>query len=157
VFVKTEAFPQPPLFLNDLAFDADGTLYASDTGDMEKGGKGVIFRVTPDGAVTTLISEAKDAAIRSPNGLLSESPDRLLVVDFSTGELLRLDVRKLTVEKLADGFGGGDGLARDADGMLYVSDWKNGKAWKLDLSKPGAKPQQYSRSFQAAADIALTG
>ena len=94
--------------------------------------------MTPDGAVTTLISEAKDPAIRSPNGLLFESADKLLVVDFATGELLRLDIQKLTIDKLADGFGGGDGLARDADGMLYISDWKNGKAWKLDLRKSGA-------------------
>jgi len=156
VFVKTEAFPQRPLFLNDLAFDGGGNLYASDTGDIEKGGKGAIFRVTPDGAVTMLISEAKNPAIKSPNGLLSESADKLLVVDFSTGDLLRLDVQKLTTDKLADGFGGGDGLARDAEGMLYISDWKNGKVWKLDLRTPAARPQQYARSFKAAADIALS-
>lgn len=157
VFVKADAFPQPPLFLNDLAFDAAGNLYASDTGDLEKGGKGAIFKVATDGSVTTVITEAKDPAIKSPNGLLSESADKLLVVDFATGELLRLDVRKLTVIKLADGFGGGDGLARDADGMLYISDWKNGKAWKLELGAPGGKPVQYTTGFQAAADIALSG
>ena len=112
--------------------------------------------MTPDGSVTTLISEAKDPAIRSPNGLLFESADKLLVVDFASGELLRVDVRTLTIDKLADGFGGGDGLARDADGILYISDWKNGRAWKLDLRKPGAKPEQYSRNFQAAADIGLS-
>ena len=156
VFVKTEAFPQAPLFLNDLAFDADGILYASDSGDTEKGGKGAIFRIAPDGAVTSLITEAKDRAIKSPNGLFSESADKLLVVDFSSGELLRMDVRKLTVDKLADGFGGGDGLVRDADGVVYVSDWKNGKVWKLDLRTPGARPQQYPQSFKAAADIALS-
>ena len=62
----------------------------------------------------------------------------------------------LKAERLAGGFGGGDGLARDADGMLYITDWKGGRAWKLDLNKPGAKPQQYDRQFQAAADITLS-
>lgn len=156
VFVKADAFPQPPLFLNDLAFDASGNLFASDSGDIEKGGKGAIFRITPEGTVTLLVSESSRPAIKSPNGLLSESADKLLVVDFATGELLRLDVKKLTVDKIADGFGGGDGLARDSNGMLYISDWKNGKAWKMDLRTPGAKPEQYGQTFQSAADIALS-
>jgi len=155
VFVKPDAFPQPPLLLNDLTFDASGNLYVSDTGDIEKGGKGAIFKVTRDGKVSLVISEAQNPSIKSPNGLLSESPSRLLVVDFASGELLRLDVEKSTVEKLADGFGGGDGLVLDA-GMLYVSDWKGGKVWKLDLEKKGAKPELYGQTFAAAADIGLS-
>ena len=61
-----------------------------------------------------------------------------------------------TVEKLADGLGGGDGLVRDAAGMLYISDWKNGKLWKLNLKKKGAKPEPYAQTFQASADIGLS-
>jgi sugar lactone lactonase YvrE len=154
--VKPDAFPQPPMFLNDLAFDGSGNLYVSDTGDIEKGGKGAIFRITPAGKVTMVISEAKNPAIKSPNGLLFESSGKLLVVDFATGELLRLDVAKGDVQKLADGFGGGDGLARDAAKMLYVSDWKNGRVWKLNLGQQGAKPEPYDQSFKASADIALS-
>jgi sugar lactone lactonase YvrE len=156
VFVKPDAFPQPPMYLNDLAFDGSGNLYVSDTGDIEKGGKGAIFRITPAGKVTMVISEAKNPAIKSPNGLLFESSGKLLVVDFATGELLRLDVAKGDVQKLADGFGGGDGLARDAAKMLYVSDWKNGRVWKLNLGQQGAKPEPYDQSFKASADIALS-
>ena len=44
VFVKASDFPQPPLFLNDLAFDSRGNLYVSDTGDIENGGKGASSR-----------------------------------------------------------------------------------------------------------------
>ena len=157
VFVKAEDFPQPPLFLNDLALDRSGNLYVSDTGDIEKSGKGAIFRVTPAGKVSLVASEAREPAIKSPNGLLVESSGSLLVVDFASGELLRLDAAKGTVEKLAEGFGGGDGLARDAAGMLYVSDWKNGRVWKLNLNKKGSKPEPYAQTFQAAADITLSG
>jgi len=156
VFVKADAFPQAPMFLNDLAFDGRGNLYVSDTGDIEKGGKGAIFKVTPAGKVSLVISEAQNPSIKSPNGLLFESSGKLLVVDFASGELLRLDVGKGTVEKLADGFGGGDGLVRDAAGMLYISDWKNGKLWKLNLKKKGAKPEPYAQAFQASADIGLS-
>jgi sugar lactone lactonase YvrE len=156
VFVKAQDFPQPPLFLNDLAIDSGGNLYVSDSGDIEKGGKGAIFKITPAGKATLVVSEAQNPAIKSPNGLVVESTGHLLVVDFASGELLRLDMGKGEVEKLADGFGGGDGLARDAAGVLYVSDWKNGRVWKLDPKQKGAKPQQYAQAFQAAADIALS-
>jgi gluconolactonase len=156
VFVKAEDFPQTPMFLNDLVLDGGGNLYVSDSGDLEKGGKGAIFKVTPAGKASLVISEASNASIKSPNGLLFESPGKLLVVDFASGELLRLDVAKGTVAKVADGFGGGDGLARDAAGVLYISDWKNGKLWKLDLKKAGAKPEPYAQSFKASADITLS-
>jgi len=156
VFVRAEAFPQPPLFLNDLVFDGTGNLYVSDTGDIEKGGKGAIFRVTPAGKVSLVVSQAQNPSIKSPNGLLFENSGTLLVVDFASGELLRVSVAKGTVEKVADGFGGGDGLARDATGMLYISDWKNGKVWKLNLKKKDAKPELYPRTFQASADIGLS-
>jgi len=156
VFVRAEAFPQPPLFLNDLVFDGSGNLYVSDTGDIEKGGKGAIFRVTPAGKVSLVVSQAQNPSIKSPNGLLFENSGTLLVVDFASGELLRVSVAKGTVEKVADGFGGGDGLARDATGMLYISDWKNGKVWKLNLKKKDAKPELYPQTFQASADIGLS-
>lgn len=156
VFVKASDFPQPPLFLNDLAFDSRGNLYVSDTGDIENGGKGAIFKITPHGKVSLVISEVQNPSIKSPNGLLFEPTGKLLEVDFASGELLRLDVSKHTVEKIADGFGGGDGLARDAAGILYLSDWKGGRVWKLDLRRSGAKPEQYAQTFQSAADIGLS-
>jgi len=156
VFVKAADFPQMPLFLNDLVLDGSGNLYASHTGDIDKGGKGAIYKITAAGKASLLISEAQNASIKSPNGLLFESPGSLLVIDFASGELLRLNVAKGTVAKVADGFGGGDGLARDAAGMLYMSDWKNGKVWKLDLKKRGAKAEPYAQAFKASADITMS-
>ena len=103
-----------------------------------------------------LVTQADNPAIASPNGLLFEPGGALLVVDFSTGELLRLDVKTRRSEKIAEGFGGGDGLARDADGILYVSDWKGGRTWKLDPRRPDAKPQPYAVTYRAAADLALS-
>lgn len=155
VLAAASAFPQPTRFLNDLAFGADGELYVSDSGDLQNGGLGAIFRVAANGAVSLVVNEAANPAVKSPNGLLADGPGRLLVVDFASGELLRLTLASGATEKLADGFGGGDGLARDAAGMLYISDWKGGKVWKLALGQPGAKPVLYPLAFQAAADLTL--
>lgn len=156
VLAQASDFPQPPLFLNDLVVDGQGTVYVSDSGDVRNPGKGAIFEITPQGKVSLVISEAQNPAIRSPNGVLLDGKGRLLVGDFATGELLRVDLKSKAVEKLADGFGATDGLAMDRDGWLYLSDWKGGRVWKLALDKPGARPQQYAQSFQSAADISLT-
>jgi sugar lactone lactonase YvrE len=156
VFVKASDFPQPPMFLNDLAFDRRGDLYVSDSGDLQNAGKGAIFKITRQGKVSLVIAEAQNPSIKSPNGLLFEATGKLLVLDFASGELLRLDLSKQTVEKIGEGFGGGDGLAGDAAGILYLSDWKGGRVWKLDLKRSGAKPEQYAQTFQSAADIGLS-
>ncbi|HVK53811.1 MAG TPA: SMP-30/gluconolactonase/LRE family protein [Burkholderiales bacterium] len=156
-FVNAADFPQPPLFLNDLTMDSRGNLYVSDSGDiLGAGNKGAIFKITHSGKVSLVINEAKEPRIKSPNGLLFERPGKLLVVDFTTGELNRLDVAKLKLDKIADGFGGGDGLARSPSGMLYVSDWKGGRVWKLDLKRSNSKPQAYAQAFQSAGDISLS-
>jgi sugar lactone lactonase YvrE len=134
VWIKESDFPRKPLFLNDVAIDRQGNLYVSDSGEIMQGkGKGVIYRVSQDGEVARIIGEEDDPAIKNPNGLLADGDEHLL----------------------ADGFGGGDGIARDRAGMLYLSDWKGGKLWKYDYAQKGAKPQPYPTSFQAAADIAL--
>lgn len=155
VLADAAAFPRPPLFLNDVCIDAGGTLYVSDTGDMQAGGKGAIYAIAPDGKVTLVISESEAPQIKSPNGLLIEQPGTLLVADFATGELLRLTLASKKVEKLADGLGGADGLAMDAQGRLFISDWKGGRVFKFDLRKAGAKPELLPQNFQAAADIAM--
>ncbi len=156
VLAAPDAFPAPPLFLNDVAIDRDGTVYVSDSGEVGKAGKGAVYRISPQGGVSLIVSEAQNAAIRSPNGLLLDGRGGLLVADFSTGELLRVDLASQAVERLGDGFGAGDGLALDAEGRLYISDWKGGRVWQWELGKIGAGPQRYDRTFGAAADITLT-
>lgn len=159
VLAAAEKFPIPPLFLNDLAVDEYGTLYVSDSGDL-KGEGGAIFRITQNGQVS-LIADAKKAPIlKTPNGLLHDSLNHLLVVDFTSGELHRLTLpdaksktSEIKTEKLADGFGGGDGLIWDRYGRLYVSDWKNGKVFVIP--RPGAKPILIAEGFKAAADMCL--
>jgi len=156
VFASPIDFPEPPHSLNDIAVDSRGNLYIADSGDVSSSGKGAIFKITPHGNISLVINEAKNPLIKNPSGLLFERPGKLLIIDFTSGELYRLDVVRLTLDKIADGLIGGDGLARDSFGILYISDSKSGRVWKLDLKKKNAKPEQYAQIFQAAADIALS-
>lgn len=152
VLADEKAFPTPPMFLNDIAADETGMLYVSDSGDL-KGAGGAIFRMDPKGKVTLVADAKKAPVLKTPNGLLHDSLMHLLVLDFATGDLYRLTIADGKTEKLADGFGGADGLAFDPHGRLYVSDWKNGKVFVIP--RPGAKPVLMAEGFKSAADICV--
>ena len=150
VLAAADAFPAVPQFLNDVEADSQGNIYVSDSGDL-KGAGGAIYRVNKNGKVTRVIGD--NAQLPGPNGLLLDGRTAMLVVDFVTGTLYRMQLRNGELEKVAEGFGGGDGLVRGPGGVLYVSDWKNGKVFSV--SKQG-EVKLFKEDFQAAADIGLS-
>lgn len=154
VFVPASAFPKTPQFLNDLEADPQGNLYVSDSGNMDTGKGGVIYKINASGEVTKLIDGEDNALVLAPNGLLVDDTGKfLLYVDFTSGVLYNLNTETGEVSDIDEGFGGGDGLVHHSSGTMYVSDWKNGKVFAVsvtgDITTIG--PQ-----YQAAADIALT-
>jgi glucose/arabinose dehydrogenase len=150
VVADQKAFPVPPVFLNDLAVDEQGTLYVSDSGDL-KGQGGAIFRIDLKGKVTLVADAKKNPALKIPNGLLNDGMNHLLFVDSLTGELHRMKIADGASEKLAGGFGFADGIVFDAYGRLFVSDYKGGKVWVIP--RPGAVPVLLAEGFKSAADI----
>ena len=151
VYVAADAFPVPPKFLNDLESDRQGNLYVSDSGDLKKGG--AIYRISKVGKVTLITDSKKDERVLAPNGLLMDRRGKLLQVDFSSGILYRLTIASGKMVQVAEGFGGGDGIVRARNGLLYVSDWNTGKVFSV--SKDG-KVELIKEGFKAAADIALS-
>jgi sugar lactone lactonase YvrE len=151
VFAAAEAFPVPPQFLNDLEADGLGNLYVSDSGDL-KGKGGAIYRINKNGKVTRVLGD-HDPRVQGPNGLLMGGKGTLLEVDFVSGILYRIKPRTGEMEKIAEGFGGGDGIVRGHGGVLYVSDWKNGKVFSV--GKQG-EVKLLHEDFVAAADIGLS-
>lgn len=151
VLAAADAFPVTPQFLNDLEADSQGNIYVTDSGDL-KGAGGAIYRINKNGKVTRVVGEHM-AEVQGPNGLLMDGRNALLEVDFVSGILYRIKLRSGELEKVAEGFGGGDGIVRGAGGVLYVSDWKNGKIYSV--SKSG-EVKLLQEGFQAAADIGLS-
>lgn len=155
VFLAATDFPKVPQFLNDLSADANGNLYISDSGDILGTGKGgAIYKVTPQRKLSLLLDGNIDARILAPNGLLADAKgEHLLLVDFTSGVLYNYNQVTKKLEELANGFGGGDGIVKQANGNIYVSDWKNGKVFRVD---PQHKVSLFKEGYQSAADIALT-
>jgi len=150
VLAAADAFPVVPQFLNDVEADNQGNIYVSDSGDL-KGTGGAVYRVNKNGKVTRVLGD--NPQVQGPNGLLMDGRTALLEVDFVSGTLYRVQLRNGEMEKVAEGFGGGDGIVRGPRGMLYVSDWKNGKVYSV--SKQG-EVKLLKEGFQAAADIGLS-
>ena len=153
VFAATTAFPVTPLFLNDLEADLAGNLYVSDSGDL-KGKGGAVYQINAQGQVRLLINGQQDNRILAPNGLLmDDTGDVLMVVDFASGILYSYNLATKQLLDIADGFGGGDGVVHHANGSMFVSDWKNGKVFRLDMN---GEVTPLAATYQSAADIALT-
>lgn len=153
VFVAPDAFPVQPQFLNDLVLGADGALYVSDSGDL-KGKGGAVYRIALDSKKVKTIVNSDDPRVLAPNGLLADGKDHLLMVDFFSGILYRITLATGKLEPRAEGFGGGDGIVRDKQGKLWVSDWKNGRVFSI---KPDGSLELAKTLFQSAADIGLSG
>ncbi len=153
VFAAASAFPVAPVFFNDLEADLAGNLYVSDSGDL-KGQGGAVYQINALGQVRLLINGQQDKRILAPNGLLmDDTGDVLLIVDFASGILYSYNMISKQLVDVAQGFGGGDGLVHHANGAMYVSDWKNGKVFRLDMA---GEVTVIGPAYKSAADIALT-
>ena len=155
VVLAASDFPKTPQFLNDLSADANGNLYISDSGDILGSGKGgAIYQLTPQRQLNLLLDGTIDARILAPNGLLADAKgEHLLLVDFTSGVLYHYDLTLKTLSEIASGFGGGDGIVRQANGHIYVSDWKSGKVYKVNAQHAVSLLKE---GYQSAADIALS-
>lgn len=150
-FAEAEAFPRAPRFLNDICADDRGTLYVSDSGNLE-GSDGAVFRITVEGKVSLVTDTAKAKALKTPNGLFADGAEHLLMLDFVSGELQRIKLSDGSMVRLAAGYPGGDGLARDEQGKFYISQWTTGEVFVL--GRQSRSPTLLGK-FESAADLCL--
>ena len=131
VFVDSTAFPSVPKFLNDLAFDNKGNLFVSESGAFESI-DGAIYKITPDGNVSTFVDYKTSPEIFSPNGLSFDKNNNLFIIDYATGKLLKIFDNGKELEVIDQSGKHGDGIAFDSQGFLYYSDWDGGKIFRVD-------------------------
>ena len=150
VYTPQMAFPSTPVFLNDLETDKLGNLYVSDSGTLKDGGQ--IFKIAKGGGTISVVVDSKNPDILAPNGLFYEGRNNLLEVDFASGILYRVNLSTGATIKVAEGFGGGDGLVKTKSGKIFISDWKNGKVYQV----LAGQARLIKEGYKASADIALT-
>lgn len=150
VYAAATTFPKLPVFLNDIEADKLGNLYVSDSNDLKSGGS--IYKIAKGGAPITVIADSTNPDILAPNGLLFEGRNNILSIDFESGILYRVNLSTGATIKLAEGFGGGDGLVKTKAGKIIISSWKTGT---INEAVAG-KARVIKEGYKSAADIALS-
>jgi sugar lactone lactonase YvrE len=168
VLAQGDAFPIPAIYLNDASAAPDGkSVYVTDMGARDKmnGPDGLwpldspeakaipavgrVYQIALDGTVTLAVDASPK--MLNPNGVCAEADGNLLVTGFFLGNVLRAEGGTLNL--LASGFRGGDGIERGKDGSIYLSSWTQGKVWRLDAD--GKNPRLMIEGLKAAADFHL--
>jgi len=164
-----EAFPQPPLFLNDVVVEPGGrSLLVTDMGDLPAmlapGGAfwpldsqqardlkplGRIYRLTLDGRVSLVIDHS--AEMPNPNGVDVLPDGTILIGEFFRGTLL--EWRAGTWRQISADHRGADGIVHDtATQNLYVTEVRSGRVWHV-VAATGER--KLLATLQSAADLHL--
>ena len=131
---------------NGLIIGPDGTPYFSDFGG------GHVYRVDGRNQVTRITT----SPVPSANGLLFDDDGTLLVLAYREGRVYRLTLNAQGIEQgrvRAHAVNGAalDGIAKDADGRIYLSDNGNGRLLRFDADFGNA--ETLLRNVGAAANI----
>lgn len=130
---------------NGLTMGPDGALYYSDFS------AGRVYRLMPGSTPT----EVTASPIASANGVMFMDDGTLLVASYATGDLHRLTLSggaEASRVTFASGLGSADGLARDADGNVYVgSQSSGGRLIRLDPT--GGSPMTLQMGVSGIANV----
>ena len=131
---------------NDLEVAADGTIYATQTGDMNAA-NWKVYKITPQGEPSVLIT---GAPLNLPNGIAFDPKGNLVVVNIGSNDVLTFSPagQLLTTEQSTDA--GNDGIVVLADGTKYVSSVRQGTVARI---RPGQKAEVIATGIPSAASM----
>ena len=124
---RPKAFGRPAVILNDLAADEAGNLYVSDIGRHERRTTGPCIAFPPMAQVTCVADTTQPAANAMSQRRCWPTDGQLWIADFMSGEIGCLSLADGNWSTVAEGLPGADGLVRDLDGNLYISQWSKGR------------------------------
>lgn len=132
---------------NDIEVAADGTIYATQTGDTNSD-SWKLYRISPQGVATAIV---QGPPLDRPNGVAFDPKGNIVVVNLGTDDVLTFapDGKLLLTEKAVDP--GNDGLAILADGTKYVSSVRHGTISRI---RPGRPAELVASGIPNAASMA---
>ena len=131
---------------NDLEVAADGTIYATQTGD-QNSETWKVFKVTPKGEASVLVS---GAPLRQPNGVGLDAKGNVVVVNIGSNDVHTFSPagQLIATEQAVDP--GNDGLVVLPDGTKYVSSVRQGTVSRI---RPGQKAEIVASGIPSAASM----
>jgi hypothetical protein len=146
--------------LDDVAVAPDGSVYVSDLGaeidvaGSELGTRDAVYRVSPQGVLSTL---SRRAELRGPSGLFADASGLWLVnVGGELVHLLEGSGAALAApdgngsERYPLGLGPLRGLTRVPDGTFLVSGWRGDEVWR---GAPGGAFESVIDGLEAPGDL----
>jgi DNA-binding beta-propeller fold protein YncE len=128
--------------LNGIAATADGTIYASNTGDPQR-----IYKVLPDGTDSVLVA---GEPLNLPNGVALDPEGNIVVVNIGNNSVLTFDPtgRLIRTEHAAEA--GNDGIVILPNGTKYVSSVRFGSVSRI---RPGGEAEVIATGIPSAASM----
>lgn len=137
-------------WLNDLEVAEDGTIYATQTGDLGSDPDPSTFRVwkiAPDGTATVLV---QGAPLHQPNGIGFDPEGNIVVVNYGDAAVLTFSPAGELILTESAAQAGGDGLVIMPDGTKYVSSVAQGGISRM---RPGEPAELIARGIPSAASM----
>ena len=128
--------------LNGIAVADDGTVYASNTRNLEQ-----IWKVSADGEVSLF---AEDTPLAAPNGVAIDQDGNIVVVNVGDNAIITYnqDGAVTRIEHSVEG--GNDGIVITADGTKYVSSVRYGSVSRI---RPGQEAEVIASGIPSAASM----
>ncbi|MBT8401738.1 MAG: SMP-30/gluconolactonase/LRE family protein [Rhodothermia bacterium] len=137
-------------WINDVAVDTDGTVYATQTGDLGADPNPATFRVyriAADGATSVLV---QGAPLHQPNGIAFDPDGDIVVANYGDDAVLTFSTNGRLIRTEHAAQAGGDGLVIRPDGTKYVSSVSQGGVSRI---RPGEPAVLIARAIPGAASM----
>lgn len=144
--IRVEGSP----WINDIEVTRDGTIYATQTGDLGNNPDPAtwqVWRIAPDGTASVFV---QGAPLHQPNGIAFDPQGNIVVANYGNAEVLTFSStgELITTEHAAQT--GSDGLVIMPDGTKYVSSVRNGGVSRL---RAGGSAELIARNIPSAASM----
>ena len=128
--------------LNGVGVAADGTVYASNTGGIQR-----IYKVTASGEVSVF---AEGAPLAAPNGVAIDGDGNIVVVNIGDNAVITFNPEGEVIRTEHAVEGGNDGLVILEDGTKYVSSVRYGSVSRI---RPGQEAEVIASGIPSAASM----
>lgn len=133
--------------LNGIAVTQDGTIYASNTGNVQQNIPQRIYKIAPDGKSSVFID---GDPLALPNGVAIDPAGNIVVVNIAKNDVLTFDKAGKLIKTEHAKEGGNDGLVILPDGTKYVSSVRFGSVSKI---APGKEAEVIAEGIPSAASM----
>jgi sugar lactone lactonase YvrE len=133
--------------LNGIGVAADGTIYASNTGNVQQNLPQRLYKVTPDGKSSVFVD---GDPLALPNGVAIDPDGNVVVVNIANNSVLTFDKAGKLIKTEHAAEAGNDGLVVLPDGTKYVSSVRYGSVSRI---RPGKDAEVIATGIPSAASM----